>query len=306
MRYIGLIIGWLCLGLSVYAQTYKVGDVIVNKDGSQGVVFWVNAEGSEGWMVALHDLPRPLKWGRLRDDVPELENVGSGSGVNELSKIFKGLADTSGYQNTLKLRKYQGSGTQYPAQLVDFGNGWYVPAAGQMRKLFTSMNSIRTVIQNRGGDALKVGRYWSSTEYDARAAWFVYCHPGELNFDTKDSVLYVRPVRSFSVRDVKYDRTLAYKWNSGKDIPALRFIPAGIRSMRLKLRRLPVVRIRLPGRFWSLPETIRRLSAMSVRDRLIRKTALTLQRPIRHIFSGYKMQAGAGKPSLYICIRKIL
>ena len=93
MRYIGLIIGWLCLGLSVYAQTYKVGDVIVNKDGSQGVVFWVNAEGSEGWMVALHDLPRPLKWGRLRDDVPELENVGSGSGVNELSKIFKGLAE---------------------------------------------------------------------------------------------------------------------------------------------------------------------------------------------------------------------
>lgn len=225
MRYIGLIIGWLCLGLSVYAQTYKVGDVIVNKDGSQGVVFWVNAEGSEGWMVALHDLPRPLKWGRLRDDVPELENVGSGSGVNELSKIFKGLADTSGYQNTLKLRKYQGSGTQYPAQLVDFGNGWYVPAAGQMRKLFTSMNSIRTVIQNRGGDALKVGRYWSSTEYDARAAWFVYCHPGELNFDTKDSVLYVRPVRSFSVRDVKYDRTLAYKWNSGQRDPGITVYP---------------------------------------------------------------------------------
>lgn len=220
-----MIIGWLCLGLSVYAQTYKVGDVIVNKDGSQGVVFWVNAEGSEGWMVALHDLPRPLKWGRLRDDVPELENVGSGSGVNELSKIFKGLADTSGYQNTLKLRKYQGSGTQYPAQLVDFGNGWYVPAAGQMRKLFTSMNSIRTVIQNRGGDALKVGRYWSSTEYDARAAWFVYCHPGELNFDTKDSVLYVRPVRSFSVRDVKYDRTLAYKWNSGQRDPGITVYP---------------------------------------------------------------------------------
>ena len=38
-----------CLG-----QTYHLGDLYTAEDGSQGIVFFVAADGS-GWAVALHD-----------------------------------------------------------------------------------------------------------------------------------------------------------------------------------------------------------------------------------------------------------
>lgn len=236
MKYILGIIGCICICLSGLGQARKVGDVIANRDGSVGVVFWVNSEGSEGWMVALHDLPLKYQWGKTGEDVPALENVGAASDINKYSKVFKGLSDNSGYANTLKLKNHQGTGNRYPAQSVELENGWYVPAAGQMRKLFTAMQHIRGIILARGGDDLKRERYWSSTEYDARNAWSLYCNPGELNFHSKDSILNVRPVRSFSVRETEYDKTLAYRWSTGEVTPFIKKAPGSTTEYEVEVQ----------------------------------------------------------------------
>lgn len=219
-----LLFCYLTLG-SAFAQTYRVGDVVVNADGSKGVVFWVDAEGKAGWMVALHDLPSSFQWGPKGQDIPELENVGASPVINEVSKIFQALADTAGYGNTFKMREYWGKGTKWPAQAVDFENGWYIPAAGQMRRLFTSMLFIRQILLDKGGEDLKDGYYWTSTEYNADQAWYVYCNPGEIGFAQKNSVRNIRPVRSFKMRKLAYDRTLSYAWNTGVAEPYIKVAP---------------------------------------------------------------------------------
>ena len=49
--------------LLLFSQNYQIGDVIVNPDGSKGVVFWVNETYTEGWMVAMEDFPDDYQWG---------------------------------------------------------------------------------------------------------------------------------------------------------------------------------------------------------------------------------------------------
>lgn len=225
MRHVGWVIGCLIAVLPVSAQLHKIGDVIDNKDGSKGVVFYVSESGCDGWMMALHDLPRQVEWGKFWDDVPGLENVGAADSINRYSSVFSALADTNGLENTRKLREHQGTGTRYAAQLVDFEHGWYVPAAGQMRRMFTAKYDFLPVLLGLGGEDLKIERYWTSTEYGEGEAWNVWCFPGEISMDFKDTTYWVRPVRSFSVRQVKYDNTLSYQWNDNTRQPYLTTYP---------------------------------------------------------------------------------
>jgi hypothetical protein len=41
--------------VSMNAQESYSGQMIENPDGSRGVVFYLNEDGTNGWMVALHD-----------------------------------------------------------------------------------------------------------------------------------------------------------------------------------------------------------------------------------------------------------
>ena len=57
----------------VKAQSYQIGDVIQNSDGSQGVVFYINPSRTGGWMVALQDASPSCPWG-TSSDIPNLNN----------------------------------------------------------------------------------------------------------------------------------------------------------------------------------------------------------------------------------------
>ena len=49
--------------VSMNAQEYYLGQMIENPDGSRGVVFYLNEDGTNGWMVALHDASTyPRAW----------------------------------------------------------------------------------------------------------------------------------------------------------------------------------------------------------------------------------------------------
>lgn len=151
------------------AQGYKLGDVITNDDGSRGVVFYVNPDGSGGWMVALTDASTGCPWG-TEDDIPTLANQSFSNQQNQQL-----LNDTDGYGNTEKIRAYQNDSDSYAAGKVDFAHGWYLPSAGQLRKLFGNLAKIEGAITAAGGSTLSNNNYWSSTEEDASQAWTVYC-----------------------------------------------------------------------------------------------------------------------------------
>ena len=157
--------------LGLHAQAYYLGQVITNPDGSQGVIFYLNEDGTEGWMVALHDAALSVPWG-LTDEIEGLGHV-----VNTNNDILaSAFADTDGYSNTLSiLNHYQSTGYtgQYAAGMVDIENGWYLPAAGQLKMLYTNAIFYEPTLASIG-EKLGLHPYWSSTQEDNERAWYVH------------------------------------------------------------------------------------------------------------------------------------
>ena len=152
------------LAKPMMAQGCKLGDVITNADGSRGVVFHLNPDGS-GLMVALNDASSDCPWG-TSGDIPALVN-------QTPSYPQRLLNDTDGYSNTEKIRAYQNNSDSYAAGKVNFAHEWYLPSAGQLRKLFGNLAKIEGAIAAAGGSTLSDDCYWSSTELDASNAWMV-------------------------------------------------------------------------------------------------------------------------------------
>ena len=163
----------LCLSsvLGLKAQGYHLGQVITNPDGSQGVVFYLNEDGSSGWMVALHDVAFSVPWG-LPDEIEGLNHV-----INTDNDILTtAFADTDGYTNTLAILKhYQSIGYtgQYAAGMVDIVNGWYLPAAGQLKMLYVNAIFYESALESVG-EKLGLHPYWSSTQENTERAWYVH------------------------------------------------------------------------------------------------------------------------------------
>ena len=156
--------------INLNAQEYHLGQVVTNPDGSQGVVFYLNEDGTDGWMVALHDVGLAIPWG-LNDYVPELNPVVT---INDdiLTTVF---SDRDGYTNTLHIREHyesMGYTGQYAAKLVDFENGWYLPAAGQLKMLYVNAIFYEQALQ-QVGDIMGLNAYWSSTVQSNEKAWYV-------------------------------------------------------------------------------------------------------------------------------------
>ncbi len=163
----------LCLSsaLGLNAQGYHLGQVITNPDGSQGVVFYLNEDGSSGWMVALHDAALAVPWG-LTDEIEGLNHAVI-TNNDYLTTVF---ADTTGYANTLAIRNhYQSTGYtgQYAAGMVDIENGWYLPAAGQLKMLYVNAIFYESTLASIG-EKLGLHPYWSSTQENTEGAWYVH------------------------------------------------------------------------------------------------------------------------------------
>ena len=206
------------------AQTsYMLGDIITNDDSSRGVVFYVNPDGSGGWMVALNDASTGCAWGAW-GDIPALANQNP-------SYHQQLLNDTDGYGNTEKIRAYQNNNTSYAAGKVDFAHGWYLPSAGQLRKLFGNLAKIEGAIAMAGGSTLSNSSYyWSSTEKDASSAWIV--NQQQTNYGlyfssgNKTTSYGVRAIHDFGGgHSIVYDTTLNYYWNTGATTPYINVSP---------------------------------------------------------------------------------
>ena len=161
----------LFAALGLHAQAYHLGQVITNPDGSQGVVFYVDETGSSGWMVALHDVALSVPWG-LEDEIEGLDHV-----INMSNDILtSAFADTDGFANTLAIiNHYQANGYtgEYAAGMVDIANGWYLPAAGQLKMLYVNAIFYEPVLETIG-EKLGLHPYWSSTQENAERAWYVH------------------------------------------------------------------------------------------------------------------------------------
>ena len=221
-----------------FGQVYHVGDLYTAEDGSQGIVFFVHADGS-GWAMALHDEEDQLPWSTTDVDILALPNYSS-----TFAQAM--LADTSGYTNTQQIRISLGTGNHYAAGAVDFEHGWYLPALGQLAMIYAQLPLLQTALLSSGGTPMATEgtlldiygiSYWSSTEVANQQAGSLSFINDPVNFITltaatgtphsymKQQPLRVRAVRSFPPPQNVYDTTLTYQWNTGSTEPHFHDVP---------------------------------------------------------------------------------
>ena len=206
--------GWLS------AQNYHVGDLYTAPDGSQGIVFYVQPDGINGWVVALEDASEGCQWG-TSSDVPGLPNQDYYYLANSLQNL---LNDTSGYANTQIIRNYQNN-SSYAAGVVGFAHGWHLPSPAQLAMLYAQLPFVSAALVNAGGTDLANAYYWTSAEYSSSRAWAIdfgegesgYGNYGSGNFGNfaKTTSYHVRAVCCFTNTPPVFDTTLSYVWSTG-------------------------------------------------------------------------------------------
>lgn len=158
---------------------------------AMGVVFYVDVTGEHGWAVHLQTQSAGMQWGGFGVDIEPLADI---------TTIYDALRDIDGYANTQKIRN-AGNAITYPAAYaVDFANDWYLPAAGQLRVLYSSMIVVNKSLQKVNGVQFSTTLdwdYWSSTEYDGTTAWFVGQNGTVFGFGKEGTYEKVVSVRNF-------------------------------------------------------------------------------------------------------------
>lgn len=134
---------------------------------AKGIVFYVDNTGEHGWAMHLYDQGTNTQWSSSNVDVATLTNY-----QNTRNAMF----DNDGYSNTLKIRNSGDAGMFPAAWVVDFENGWYLPAIGQLRLLGAEIPYMNNSLQIVGGaviDSDNLSYYWSSTERNTSYAYYV-------------------------------------------------------------------------------------------------------------------------------------
>lgn len=135
---------------------------------AKGIVFYVDDTGVHGWMVHLQNQANNKKWSTEYQDIPSLTNY---------TTSRTAITDFDGYDNTLQIRNF-GNSSKYPAAwTVDFTNGWYLPAMGQLNILYGNLVEVNASLAIVGGTLFEMNSswwYWSSSEHTFEHAWCLY------------------------------------------------------------------------------------------------------------------------------------
>jgi len=164
--------------------TVKPTEFLSSGKTALGVVFHVDNSGLHGWAIHLENQGNK-QWGNFGIDIPDLPN--------------KGENDTAGYSNTQIIRAYGDASTYPAAWAVDFDNGWYLPAIGQVNMLYGVIPTLNTSLEIVGGTPFSMDGYWtlwSSTENSAERAIDIF-YNGSILYCYKSNHDYVRSIRSF-------------------------------------------------------------------------------------------------------------
>ena len=169
-------------GTTVHPENWPCNKV------AMGVVFYVDNTGEHGWAVNLEETPNKMWAISNQNDIPSLVNFNSGR---------LAMTDMDGYTNTQLIRQ-SGTFDEYEAAYtVNFEQGWYLPAAGQVYKLYAEQIKVNNSLQLVGGDMVQLDSfrfYWTSTEISSNRVWILN---SALSFSEKNYPRIVRGIRTF-------------------------------------------------------------------------------------------------------------
>lgn len=159
---------------------YKVGDYY-RENGRQGIVFEVDASGRHGKIMGLHRSPRQLQWGPRLWDTYGADDRGFGM------------------RNQLVIERLRDWKEDFPAfaWCAAQGEGWYLPAIGELEAIFKNKDLLQAACAKYGGDSDIDWCYWSSTEGSELHAWYVVMSRGRVGSNCRDCFNHVLPVAAF-------------------------------------------------------------------------------------------------------------
>ena len=192
-----------------FAQRYHIGDTVYSPTNEKAVVFYVFDDGNHGWAVSLNDYSTTAYWSVAGGDPNSPDLIPSilpriSANANTVSAFATYMEDIDGWKNINDFRNYILNGwpsstlNLFPALFsANFDNGWYMPTAGQMRKLYSSEILVKNTIIGLGGRWLKPRKYWTSTVADNTNVITINGNTGRLESTTVAQSNYIRPIRNF-------------------------------------------------------------------------------------------------------------
>ena len=196
----------------------KIGDIVVfeplDQAHGRGIVFYINPERTGGWVIELSDKQTTYVWAKSIPGGPGatsvVDNLPTSSNIRDL------LSDVDGKNNTRLIREFFGTYpiSDYAAGCVDFEQGWYLPAAGQLRRFFGVLPLLEQTPAFTP-PTYTANFYWSSTQFNRSNAWYVrnfYSNSDQngsyFGNQSKSSKGFVRAVRDFEIAGSSF----SYMW----------------------------------------------------------------------------------------------
>lgn len=164
---------------------------------AMGIVFYVDNTGEHGWAVHLHDQGVSVQWAKYNYYGMEVNTLPA---YLSFTQLRDALMDIDGHYNTQLIRE-AGDSISFPAAwVVDFDNGWYLPALGQLRLIVAEIETLNISLHITEGTQFPPifywWFYWSSTQSNQGDAWRVYSN-GITDTYGKRYFYRVRSVRNF-------------------------------------------------------------------------------------------------------------
>ncbi len=189
---------------------------------AMGIVFFVDNTGAHGWAVSLHNVIDSCKWGPRNSAAAYLNAAEDVPGIHNYFTPRSAISDFNGLNNTEAIRNHYGADflncvAAYSAYYYDHLTdnvgtthlGWYLPAVGQLRFLYSELPIINASLAIVNGTPFSMDtdwEYWSSSECEIDdeyshmiTAWSVN-NRGYIEYCNKTPSyrkLGVRSVRSF-------------------------------------------------------------------------------------------------------------
>ncbi|MBR5983336.1 MAG: T9SS type A sorting domain-containing protein [Bacteroidales bacterium] len=213
-----------------FSQRYHIGDTVYSPANEKAVVFYVFDDGNHGWAVSLTDCLDTKFWSVAGNCItvgvqwtPERPatdpiiplyfpripvSANTVYGYSPYLENIEGWMVSKELHDSADARYSDGAYGMYPAFYAgNFNNGWYIPTAGQMRKLYSSEVLVKNTIIGLGGRWLQGRKYWTATVANDSCPITLRGNIGRLEPSHISGSYYVRTIRNFGfVSDITKDK----------------------------------------------------------------------------------------------------
>jgi hypothetical protein len=177
--------------MSMQNTKYSIGDYALG-----GVVVYVDDTEQHGLIVANKDIGYKIPWSYDNTFIFTFTNTDGLYAGKMNTQIIISKQDI--VNDVYFLYDKNSLFASYACSIYNNGySDWYLPSKYELKLIYQYKNVLNEIIEKHNGTQFKSDLYWSSTELDKYNAWSINFKTGDLLVITKNSKIYVRPVRKF-------------------------------------------------------------------------------------------------------------